>query len=44
LKKHEFEKMLHAYFKERKWTKEGIPLKQKLLELELEDEAEKFGV
>jgi aldehyde:ferredoxin oxidoreductase len=43
LKKDEFENMLQAYFKERGWNKEGIPLKQKLLELELEDEAEKFG-
>lgn len=42
--KREFELMLDAYYEARGWNKDGIPTKQKLIELELRDEAEEVGV
>ena len=36
----EFEPMLEAYFEARGWSREGIPTKQKLEELEIDDVAE----
>ena len=40
----EFEMMLNAYFEAREWNGEGLPRKQKLIELGLEDIAEDMGV
>jgi aldehyde:ferredoxin oxidoreductase len=40
----EFEMMLNAYFEAREWNDEGLPRKEKLIELGLEDMAESVGV
>ena len=42
--KREFRKLHKAYFKERGWSKSGIPTKSKLLELGLDKVAEEIGV
>jgi aldehyde:ferredoxin oxidoreductase len=42
--KEEFEMMLDAYFDARGWTSNGIPTKQKLGELGLDDLAKDIGV
>jgi aldehyde:ferredoxin oxidoreductase len=42
--KEEFDMMLEAYFNSRGWTSEGIPTKQKLRELGLDDVAKDVGV
>jgi aldehyde:ferredoxin oxidoreductase len=39
----EFEIMLDAYYGARGWNKDGIPTKQKLLDLDLGDIAEAIG-
>jgi len=44
VKKEEFELMLNAYYEARGWNNEGIPTKQKLSELGLEDVAKDIGV
>jgi aldehyde:ferredoxin oxidoreductase len=42
--KKEFDMMLNAYFEARGWNDEGLPRKEKLIELGLEDMAESVGV
>jgi aldehyde:ferredoxin oxidoreductase len=44
LTKEEFDFMLDDYYAARGWTKEGIPTKKKLTELELNDVAKEIGV
>lgn len=44
LTEQEFEMMLDAYFEARGWSKSGIPTKQKLKELQLQDIGEDIGV
>jgi len=44
LTEQEFEMMLNAYFEARGWSSDGLPQKQKLIELGLEDVAEDLGV
>jgi aldehyde:ferredoxin oxidoreductase len=39
----EFEVMLNAYYEARGWTKDGIPTKQKLVDLDLSDIVEAIG-
>jgi aldehyde:ferredoxin oxidoreductase len=39
----EFEVMLNAYYEARGWTKDGIPTKQKLVDLNLSDIVEAIG-
>jgi aldehyde:ferredoxin oxidoreductase len=41
--KKEFDFMLNAYFEARGWSKDGVPSRQKLTDLELKDEAKDIG-
>jgi aldehyde:ferredoxin oxidoreductase len=44
VKREEFDLMLNAYFEARDWTADGIPTRQKLITLGLDDVAKDIGV